>query len=293
MLSKRRKKDLDMSSIADVIRVVQYWLRLVTLLLYPLKDALLFVLHNKGNRTDYVGLPEDETKLYNELSGKRSQINTLVKNRVLNQDQVNILLPPGENKTDSSTFDVTLIIVLITNFTTLPPPKNGWKGKLDPTDASTAAFVFQARKWRNVLIHGIEPGSLCKSDFDGIWLKGEDIVKGLGLTTVDMKALKNTNLDVRNSLVLNSVLIYLKKIQGTLDTHDKEFAIIQGDSANVKNDITSIKTDISSVMSEINDIKLNNQVNIDNLNEQIEAIRLELSVKTNQEYTTEHQGISL
>ena len=67
-----------MNSVADAIRVVQFWLRLATLLLYPLKNALLFVLHNTGKRTDYVGLPEDETELYNELSAKKAQINKLV-----------------------------------------------------------------------------------------------------------------------------------------------------------------------------------------------------------------------
>ena len=111
---------------------------------------------------------------------------------MLGQAEVDTLLPPGTNKTDSSTFDVTLIIVLIMNFTTLPPPNKGWRRNPDITDVSTAAFILRARKWRNVLIHGTEPESLGKADFDRIWLEGENITKGLGLTTVDMNALKNT-----------------------------------------------------------------------------------------------------
>ena len=58
--------------VADQIKEVEYWLRLATFLHYPLKDALLFVLHNTGNKTDYVGLPEDATELYNSLSAKRN-----------------------------------------------------------------------------------------------------------------------------------------------------------------------------------------------------------------------------
>ena len=136
---------------------------MATFLHYPLKSALLFVLHNKGNRKDYNGLPEKEIDLYNELS---RNIGAIKKIKVISKAQVDILLPPGANKTDSSTFDVTLIIVLIINFTTLPAPKKGWRVDPDITDTSTAAFVLRARKWRNFLIHGTEPEILCKADFD-------------------------------------------------------------------------------------------------------------------------------
>ena len=279
-----------MPLVADVIKIIEFWLRLATFLHHPLKSALLFVLHNTGKRTDYVGLRENELDLYNELNRNIGKINHLLKKGILKQDQVDILLPPGTNKTDSSTFDVTLIIVLITNFTTLPPPKNGWKGKFDPTDLSTAAFVIHARKWRNVFIHGTEPKSLCKSDFDRIWLEGENIVKGLGLTTIDTKALKSINLDTRNSFVSNSLFTYIKKIQGTLDTHDKQLAITQGDLVNAKNDITSInaslvvvKSDLDNVKSDVGNIKYN-ACEVFNNKERIQAIEEKLS-----EYTR-HQG---
>ena len=85
---------------------------------------------------------------------------------------------------------------------------------------------------------------MCIRDSDRIWLEGESIIKGLGLTTIDTKALKNINLDTSNSIVLNSVLIYKNKIQGTLDTHDKEFAIIQGDLENVKFEVKNVKCEV-------------------------------------------------
>ena len=46
--------------------------------------------------------------------------------------------------------------------------------------------------------------------------------------TIDTNKLKNINLDARNLLVMNSILLYKKKIQGTLDAHDKELASLQG-----------------------------------------------------------------
>ena len=117
-------------SITDAIREIQWWLRLATFLVCPLQIALLFVLHNKGNRTDYSGLPEDETELYKEFLRRKVEIDKLVKDGVLNKAQHDTLLPPGQNKTDSSVFDVTLIIVLIINFTTLPPPKKRMEKKI-------------------------------------------------------------------------------------------------------------------------------------------------------------------
>ena len=261
----------NMNSVADAIRVVQFWLRLATLLLYPLKRALLFVLHNTGGRTDYEGLPEDETELYNKLFAEKAQINKLVKVNVIGQAEVDILLPP-DKKTDSSTFDVTLIIVLIINFTTLKKPKNGWK-ILDPTDFSMPACILRARNWRNVLIHGTEPGSLIKADFDRIWSEGERIVKGLGLTTVDMNALKNINLDVRYSIVLNSVLLYIKKIQGRLDTHDREFIKVKADIDNVKADTDAVKTDVDNVKTDVDNVK----TDVDNVKTDVGTVKTDVT----------------
>ena len=126
------------SYVPNAIQEVEYWLRLATFLHQPLKTALLHVLHNKSKRADYVGLPENESDLYKELDSQRTTINQLVKKRVLNQDQVELLLPSGTNKTDSSTFDVTLIIVVIRNFTTLPPPTNGWRNNPTQSDIKTS-----------------------------------------------------------------------------------------------------------------------------------------------------------
>ena len=94
---------------------------------------------------------------------------------------MNILLPPNSNQTDSEPFDITLIIVLIINFTTLPPPKNGWKKALDPTDISPAAFVLLARDWRNGLLHA-DAKSIDLNELQLRWAEGVKIARGLGFT---------------------------------------------------------------------------------------------------------------
>ena len=270
-------------SITDAIREIQWWLRLATFLVCPLQIALLFVLHNKGNRIDYSGLPEDETELYKEFLRRKVEIDKLVKDGVLNKAQHDTLLPPGQNKTDSSVFDVTLIIVLIINFTTLPPPKKGWKRKSDPTDTSIAAYVIKARKWRNALIHDLEPRNLSKPEFHRIWDEGEIIVKGLGLTTFDTKALKNINLDVRNSIVLNSILTYKTKIQGTLDAHVKEFAIINGHLRSIKVAVDDLNSKFDDVMKEVDDLKdvvVNVNTRVEGIKEEVNDVNSKIVVVT-------------
>ena len=71
-----------MPLVADVIKIIEFWLRLATFLHHPLKSALLFVLHITGKRTDYVGLRENELDLYNELNRNIGKITTKYSNKI-------------------------------------------------------------------------------------------------------------------------------------------------------------------------------------------------------------------
>ena len=107
-------------SIADLIQRLQHWLHLATFQHGPLLESLRHVLHNKGNDPSYVGLPEDPADLYQKLSNNHQEtITNLQTRRVLSQEQIDLLFTPGDNKTYSDEFDITLIVVLIRNCTTL------------------------------------------------------------------------------------------------------------------------------------------------------------------------------
>ena len=136
-------------SISQVIKEIEYWLRLATILHGPLKQNLLCVLHNKSNNPSYQGLPEHPSELYKELSTThKSAINKLVKAKV--KDQLEILLPKNsDNKTYSEAFDVTLLVVLIINCTTLSPPQDGWYKTPPDSDTGVAANVVRGREWRS------------------------------------------------------------------------------------------------------------------------------------------------
>eukprot|EP00111_Clytia_hemisphaerica_P007850 TCONS_00022815-protein len=210
-------------SIANAIKEIEYWLRLATLLHEPLKESLLNILHNYYNRTDYVGLPSNPNLLNAELRKHQHRISQLQTKRVLNKDQVELLLPTASTQTDSSTFDVTLIIFLIIEFTNLPPPSRGWKKDPLCTDTSLAAFVLRARKWRNDLLHD-DPKSITLNDFNKRWTEGVNIIHGLFFVTYDTNRLKTMPLDVHNRTVFKSLKFLSKKITGKQTAHDNQLA---------------------------------------------------------------------
>ena len=143
-----------LTSIGQLIQKIRFWLHLATLLHGPLKENFLRILHNKKNDPSYQGLPEDPAELFKELSTThKNKINKLVREKVLNKNDLKILLPKN-GETHSSQFDITLITVLIINCTTLQPPRDGWNQKKPPiNDPSVAANILLGRIWRNFLNH--------------------------------------------------------------------------------------------------------------------------------------------
>ena len=200
-------------SVADTIKEVEFWLRLSTFLHEPLKLALLCILHNTKNDSIYDGLPKDPYLLYQELSTKHlNTIQQLKKKRVLQQDQIDLIFPPNDNKTDSTKFDITLICILIRNCCDrLPAPINGWNDKNPPAhDTSIAANVIRAREWRNY-IHHTEPKEIDQKTFNTKWTEGTSIVMNLGFQ-YNTHGLKQISLDPKHDLVLKSLNSYIIKL---------------------------------------------------------------------------------
>ena len=219
-------------TISQVIKEIDYWLRLATFLNGPLKQQLLCVLHNKNNNARYHGLPEDPADLYTSLSTThKTTLDKLKKNIILKKDQLELLLPANGNKTDSQAFDVTIIVVLIINCTTLPAPVNGWyKPPLD-SDTSIGANVVRARAWRNFLSHA-DPSAFDQVAFNLEWNKAIAMLKGLGgSVTVDMTNLKTCSLDPNHAPVMKSLMDFHQWEVTTLKTevakHTKDLKDVQ------------------------------------------------------------------
>ena len=141
------------------------------------QQSLLEVLHSNG-------IPADPEELYKffDTPDNKLKINQLKKKKVLKDDQVNLLLPQNQ-KTFSKKWDITLICVVIINFSTLPPPKGGWKIKVpDPSDFSEASYVIKIRNIRNNTNHETLDSLKDEKTFNDTFNEVEDLLVGLNYT---------------------------------------------------------------------------------------------------------------
>ena len=182
----------------QVVKEYDAWLRLAIMLHSCLKEVLLDVMHDPN----YLGLPRDPKTLNTEFRNQQPKIKQLTP-KILKKDQVDHLLPKNSQETDSQNFDVTLICVLIINFTNLPAPIGSWKIKTPKTtDSSIAAWVIRARNWRNGVLHYGEPKTIDTNEFNSLWKEGENILHGLGyINNAKTQKLKTISLDPNSQLI--------------------------------------------------------------------------------------------
>ena len=170
------------------------WLKCLVAVNELTRGALLEVLHD----AQLGGVPSDPQKLYDFFQEKKQQdkIKELVKKRLLSTDQVALLLPQNK-QTCSEKWDITLICVVIINFSNLPPPTNGWLKPLDAGDFSVSAFVVVARvELRNRLNHGTADSFNDEKVFRPFWTRIEETLKKFNYTKIhDFNDLETDGVD--------------------------------------------------------------------------------------------------
>ena len=133
-----------------------------------LQEGLLDVLHE--------WLPRDPKQLFAYFDSNRYKIFKLQRTKILNNDQIQLILP-SNGETDSSKFDITMIVLTIVNFTDLKPPGKGWRRELPIGESSIAAFVVRARQLKNKIAHSIS--GMISEMFDTICKEMRSILIGL------------------------------------------------------------------------------------------------------------------
>ena len=160
----------------------------------------------------------------------------------------------GESFSDK--FDVTLILVLIRNCTTLKAPTEGWPNK-NPSihDVSVAAFVVRAREWRNNVIHYGMPKSINLTIFNDIWKQGVEIIKGLGYAYNSTK-LKTILLDPKNALVSESLVICMESLKKKQDENVAATNQILDTNDEILKQLANITKDIQHIRRTTNPITI-------------------------------------
>ena len=125
-----------------------------------------------------------------DLNASFSVLNDLLRRRVLNNHQWNKLFPPGGTPPDSSTFDITLLFLLLTNICGLSPPPTGWHTKPTPRDTSLGANLARIKFFRNHLYGHVATTGVDTPTFNALWMEISVVLVALGLSQAEIDRLK-------------------------------------------------------------------------------------------------------
>ncbi|XP_076108738.1 uncharacterized protein LOC143076757 [Mytilus galloprovincialis] len=158
-------------------------------------------------------LPSTLNKNYNTLYD-------LKKNRVLNQAQWNLLFPRNGVPV-STTFDVTLMICLIRNLTSVTQPINGFDSLPLPVETTPGPDLARIKWYRNILAHH-DSNKMATADFNTAWSNISDAVSRLGGQPMNQECqeLKVKILDQSNQEIMLEIKQSQEKIKELGQTVD-------------------------------------------------------------------------
>ena len=168
-------------SAEDVVANCEFWMRVNLALEVCVKEALIHILYNIHSDPSYKGLPTDPCDLYLRMLRCKSK---KAYNK-LKADQWAVLCP-ANGQSNPREWDITLIVFVIRNETTLKP-LHGWsKDKSPPlTDITKGGCIDHAKHLRNDLNHGSVDAISTQPQFDRYWDRIEKILNGLHYQNMD------------------------------------------------------------------------------------------------------------
>ena len=125
-----------------------------------------------------------------DLNASYSILNYLLRRRVLNNHQWKKLFPPGGTPPDSSTFDITLLFLLLINICGLSPPATGWHKKPILSDTSLEANLARIKFFRNHLYGHVATTGVDTPTFNALWMEISAALVALGLRQGEIDRLK-------------------------------------------------------------------------------------------------------
>ena len=112
----------------------------------------------------------------------------LIKLKVINNSQWNLLYPPSGNPPDSKTFDLTLLAVLFRNICGFPT--TGWSGMPVDTDRSVQANIVRIKSYRNEVYAHVTSTQVDNATFESLWQKISQALIELKIPQNDVDDLK-------------------------------------------------------------------------------------------------------
>ena len=115
---------------------------------------------------------------------------SLLRRRILNKRQWEKLFPPSGAKPDSSSFDITLLFLLLTTICGLSPPLSGWHTKPPPSDTSFEANLARIKFFRNELYGHVSSTGVDTPTFKALWHDISIALIALGLDKAEIDRLQ-------------------------------------------------------------------------------------------------------
>ena len=129
-------------------------------------------------------------RLSARLNAHSFTLNSLLGKRVLRAAQWDKLFPPDGAASDSQTFDITLLFLLLTNICGLSPPRSGWHSKPSPGDNSREANLARVKFFRNELYGHVTSTGIDTPTFSSLWKEISAALVALGLDQKEIDKLK-------------------------------------------------------------------------------------------------------
>ncbi|XP_071178354.1 uncharacterized protein [Mytilus edulis] len=160
------------------------------------------------------------THLPSTLNTNYNTLQDLKLKRVLNQAQWNLLFPRNGVPV-STTFDVTLMICLIRNLTSVTQPINGFDSLPLPVETTPGPDLARIKWYRNILAHH-DSNKMATGDFNIAWSNISDAVSRLGGQPMNQECqeLKVKILDQSNQEIMLEIKQSQEKIKELGQTVD-------------------------------------------------------------------------
>ena len=124
------------------------------------------------------------------------RLQSLKSRRAIFDSQWEALYPPLGDPPDSTTFDITLLHLLLREICYLAGPATGWNDLPSDADLSPEAHVVRIKYFRNELCHSIST-SIHNAEFNDKWDKISTSLTALGFDQNEINRLKNEPIDHR------------------------------------------------------------------------------------------------
>jgi hypothetical protein len=203
--------------------------RICQLLIDKGGDALRLVLHAKI-------LP---STLAAELNAKKADLQKL-RNRVINNEQWELLYPTSGALADSKKFDITLLTILVRNICALSPPTKGWHVIPPITDTSISADILRIETFRNEVYGHTPRAEYDDPTFETLWKEISKTLVKLGIPQQDIDELKKVSFSPEEKS-------YIDKLQEWKELED----VLLGKFRGVEAKVSKVEDEVVNLKSEV------------------------------------------